>query len=650
MGASGFGNSDLESKIAKLDVIKTVNQINAMDETSLNQKFGGRRASSDGLQASKDAAMQELVNHGVQQVLAGKKPSIMARKIAARRSMAGKQRNVVKKTEMSDELKAIQEQADSTQAAATMEDKTYVTFAVEKYSVLESAGTVEVMVECHRSAADKNANIHVVATTQDGTALAGDDYTHVRHEISFAPGEDCKAIKVQLIDDTEYEPDEHFLICLSAAKGGRKGKESDCEFEFFPVKIAHVTIVNDDDPGTFGFENGSYSVGEKGEMDENGKPTNHAKVKIVRTRGSDGEVTVKYKTVDGSAIGGDDFEPAVGEVVFKHQECEKTISVKLIDDDSYEKSESFTIELEVVGAPSNGAKVGEGIPPAENEGNSPFSPYPSVVVTILGDEDSAKVVNEVALLMKAQLDKLSLTTDSWGQQFDEAMNIQGEEGEDPALMDYVMHVLTFGWKVLFAVVPPTKYKDGWVTFFVALGFIGLLTAFVADIAGIFGCLLGLKDSITAITFVALGTSLPDTFASKSAAVNDETADASVGNVTGSNSVNVFLGLGLPWLLATIVHTGSAFQSDPVLSRGVVVEFKEGGYPMIAGSLGFSVVLFCICAICCIITLYIRRFIFGYELGGTSFTRNITGVFFIGLWMIYVVVSSLEVEGHIKSFM
>ena len=32
---------------------------------------------------------------------------------------------------------------------------------------------------------------------------------------------------------------------------------------------------------------------------------------------------------------------------------------------------------------------------------------------------------------------------------------------------------------------------------------------------------------------------------------DETADNSIGNVTGSNSVNVFLGLGLPWSLAAI---------------------------------------------------------------------------------------------------
>lgn len=83
--------------------------------------------------------------------------------------------------------------------------------------------------------------------------------------------------------------------------------------------------------------------------------------------------------------------------------------------------------------------------------------------------------------------------------------------------------------------------------------IGLLTAFVGDLASIFGCLVGLHDSVTAITFVALGTSLPDLFASKLAATQEKYADNAIGNVTGSNSVNVFLGLGLPWMIASVYH-------------------------------------------------------------------------------------------------
>jgi solute carrier family 8 (sodium/calcium exchanger) len=34
-----------------------------------------------------------------------------------------------------------------------------------------------------------------------------------------------------------------------------------------------------------------------------------------------------------------------------------------------------------------------------------------------------------------------------------------------------------------------------------------------------------------------------------AARTSDYADAAIGNITGSNSVNVFLGLGLPWVIA-----------------------------------------------------------------------------------------------------
>ena len=85
---------------------------------------------------------------------------------------------------------------------------------------------------------------------------------------------------------------------------------------------------------------------------------------------------------------------------------------------------------------------------------------------------------------------------------------------------------------------------------------------VGDVAAIFGCLVGLKDSITAISFVALGTSLPDTFASMIAAKNSKTADDAIGNVTGSNGVNVFLGLGLPWLVAAIYWESKVGKTEP----------------------------------------------------------------------------------------
>ncbi len=73
------------------------------------------------------------------------------------------------------------------------------------------------------------------------------------------------------------------------------------------------------------------------------------------------------------------------------------------------------------------------------------------------------------------------------------------------------------WKVFFAMIPPRKLLGGWLAFTIALIFIGLVTAIVGEVAALFGCAVGLKEAVTAITFVALGTSLPDTFASVQAA-------------------------------------------------------------------------------------------------------------------------------------
>merc|ERR1712224_1188290 len=117
--------------------------------------------------------------------------------------------------------------------------------------------------------------------------------------------------------------------------------------------------------------------------------------------------------------------------------------------------------------------------------------------------------------------------------------------------DWCFHLMCLPWKLVFAATPPPDFGGGWLCFIIALVFIGLVTAIIGDLASLFGCALMMPDQITAITFVALGTSLPDTFASKAAAQQDPYADASITNITGSNSVNVFLGLGLPWTIGAI---------------------------------------------------------------------------------------------------
>lgn len=61
---------------------------------------------------------------------------------------------------------------------------------------------------------------------------------------------------------------------------------------------------------------------------------------------------------------------------------------------------------------------------------------------------------------------------------------------------------------------PTDYAFGWITFWVSIFLIGIVTAFIGDIASHLGCTIGLKDSVNAIAFVALGTSVPGNLASE----------------------------------------------------------------------------------------------------------------------------------------
>jgi len=193
-----------------------------------------------------------------------------------------------------------------------------------------------------------------------------------------------------------------------------------------------------------------------------------------------------------------------------------------------------------------------------------------------------------------------------------------------------MHFATMGWKVLFSLIPPVKMYGGWAAFFVAISFIGFITAIVAEAATILGCNMYLKESVTAITLVAIGTSLPDTFASRTAALNSEFADSAIGNVTGSNSVNIFVGLGLPWVIATL-------NAD------------NGIYIVPEGSLSFSVALFLATSVTCFLILILRRTFLGGELGGPDMSRIITTIIMICLWLIYVVMSSLKAYGKIEGF-
>uniref|UniRef100_A0A8C6L0C7 Solute carrier family 8 member 1b n=1 Tax=Nothobranchius furzeri TaxID=105023 RepID=A0A8C6L0C7_NOTFU len=526
-----------------------------------------------------------------------------------------------------------------------------ILFEPGSYQCLENCGTVAVNVV--RRGGDLGKTLSVEYRTEDGTANAGSDYEFTEGVVVFKPGETMKEIRVGIIDDDIFEEDENFLIHLSNVKvlasEGEEPEEGESANHVDSVAClgipatATVTIFDDDHAGIFTFEEPVCHVSESvGTME----------VKVLRTSGARGVVMLPYKTIEGTARGGgEDFEDSHGVLEFQNDEIFKTIKVKIIDDEEYEKNKTFYIEIGeprlVENNDTKGQEEGEPCDPFVHEEERRIA---EMGRPMLGDHVKLEVIIEESYEFKNTVDKLIkktnlallVGTNSWRDQFIEAITVSAGEDDDdeecgeeklPSCFDYVMHFLTVFWKVLFAFVPPTDYWSGWACFVVSICMIGLLTAVIGDLASHFGCTVGLKDSVTAVVFVALGTSVPDTFASKVAAIQDQYADASIGNVTGSNAVNVFLGIGVAWSIAAIYHQskGEEFKVDP-------------------GTLAFSVTLFTIFAFISVATLmYRRRPEIGGELGGPRTAKALTTMLFFSLWLLYILFSSLEAYCHIKGF-
>ena len=121
--------------------------------------------------------------------------------------------------------------------------------------------------------------------------------------------------------------------------------------------------------------------------------------------------------------------------------------------------------------------------------SSPHAPPPPF-------SDFNTVISRLMNLTNANIHAVEIQRQTWGEQIKEALTVNGGDVENATNMDYVMHFVTFFWKVLFSLVPPTGMLGGWPCFFVSLGVTGVVTAIVGDLASIFGCLVGLRDSVT----------------------------------------------------------------------------------------------------------------------------------------------------------
>ena len=426
-----------------------------------------------------------------------------------------------------------------------------------------------------------------------------------------------REIQIKIHEDQNWEPDEEFKVQLihETTQQRLEGDDTECS----------VLIQDDDKPGSIGFPDTTVDCRRRDQS---------IFIMLTRTNGSDGEISCIVNTISDqesvpgkkAAIENKDFVPIkMKRVVFKSGEMDYRLEIEMPDCKGEEALDGEGVEPDEIDTVSFAIQLSDPRPNGVK-----LSKRSTCFVNIEHvDEASQDAADyERRKMLDFFLSSKELT---WGEQFKQACVLSPTIDQDDLIVEDVSaasalwHFLSMFWKVFGAIVPPRKKGGGWAAFGMGLFLIGIVTTIIGEVATVLGCVINLKPAVTGITLVAMGTSLPDTFASMTAAKTSQHADSAIGNVTGSNSVNVFLGMGLPWVIGT-VYWSSKHDLD---------------YAVPPGSLSFSVVMFISCSMVCFFVLFLRRMCVGGELGGEDPARSISAFILFSLWLVYVVFVSME---------
>lgn len=177
----------------------------------------------------------------------------------------------------------------------------------------------------------RNRNVSVNYATVSGTATSGIDFVASSGTLTIPAGQTSGNINVTVLGDKDIESDETFTLQLSNPVNATIGTGS-----------AIGTIVNDDffsPPVLVMSGGGNITEGNSGTKNlpftlsfQDGQPRTLA-------------VSVRVKTVAGTATAGSDFTAIDTLITFNPGETTKTVNVSIIGDTDAEIDEAFTLEM-----------------------------------------------------------------------------------------------------------------------------------------------------------------------------------------------------------------------------------------------------------------------------------------------------------------
>jgi chitinase len=197
----------------------------------------------------------------------------------------------------------------------------------------ESAGIVRVAVSL---SAPSRSSVSVRFYAAGGTTASSlTDYRMVNGTITFAPGQRRKSIRVQILDDRSAEPLERLFISLTAPVNATIARPAGA-----------VAIVDNDRRAR------TPRLVARGVIVDEKAHTAFVPVLLGGPAGqrSNRVVTVRYRTVNGTAAAGADYTATRGTLRFAPGDNVKHVPVRIRDDTRTEAAERFTLRLR---APTN---------------------------------------------------------------------------------------------------------------------------------------------------------------------------------------------------------------------------------------------------------------------------------------------------------
>ncbi|MBI2440801.1 MAG: hypothetical protein HYV35_05455 [Lentisphaerae bacterium] len=202
-----------------------------------------------------------------------------------------------------------------------------IQFSSSSYNVNEDAGIVTILAT---RIGGSSGPASVDYATADGMASAGQDYTSHSGALSWPDGDaSSKTITVTITDDSLDENNETFTVTLSNATGARLGLPSSTT----------VTLVDNDNPpaGEIRLAETNIVVNED---------VVNIELKIIRTNGNYGVVSVDYTNKGVTASAGVDYGVVTGQLTWVDGDVsDKVITIPVIDDTADESDEVFEIVL-----------------------------------------------------------------------------------------------------------------------------------------------------------------------------------------------------------------------------------------------------------------------------------------------------------------